>query len=283
VAGGTSSQGTAFELSPGSDGTWTETVIYDFSGGTSVGAPQAMSFVIDEAGNLYGVSPNDGSYGFGCIFELVAGSTWSLKILHSFTGDDDGYFPYGSLVFDNAGNLYGSTTGGGTHDYGVVFKLTPNSGGAWSEKILYDFNGVGGVVGPTGNLLIDSEGNIYGTAFDVYELSPNSDGVYAEKDLHFFTGGTDGAQPEAGVVLDSAGNLYGTTFTGGAHRGTVFELSPNDSGKWTEKVLHRFSPAVGDGVYPSVSPLAIDGKGHLYGTTATGGSSNNGVVYEVTP
>jgi uncharacterized repeat protein (TIGR03803 family) len=267
IGGGTSFQGMAFQLSPGSNGTWTETVIYNFSGGTSVGSPQAMSFVIDGTGNLYGFSVSGCAYGFGCVFELVAGSTWTLKILHSFTGGNDGYDPFcSSLVLDSAGNLYGSTTEGGLHDYGVVFKLTPQSDGTWSEKVLYSFNGLGGVASPTGKLTIDSEGKIYGTAYDAFELSPDSNGVYKEK-----------------VTSDSAGNLYGTTYTGGAHRGTVFELSPGSNGTWTEKVLHAFSATGGDGLYPYVFPLSIDGQGHLYGTTSTGGSSNSGVVYEVTP
>jgi uncharacterized repeat protein (TIGR03803 family) len=284
LGGGTSLQGTAFEIIPLPDGTWTEKVIYNFPGGTSVGSPQGMSFAIDGAGNLYGFSVSGCTYGFGCVFELVAGSTWTLKILHSFSGGNDGYEPFGSsLVLDGAGNLYGSTTGGGLHDYGVVFKLTPQSDGTWSEKVLYSFNGLGGVASPTGKLTIDSQGNIYGTAYDAFELSPDANGIYTEKDLHFFSGGKDGAEPEAGVTSDSAGNLYGTTYTGGAHRGTVFELSPASNGTWTEKVLHAFSATGGDGVYPYVFPLSIDGEGHLYGTTSTGGSSNYGVVYEVTP
>jgi uncharacterized repeat protein (TIGR03803 family) len=284
IGGGPSFQGTAFELSRGSNGTWTETVIYNFAGGTSVGSPQSMSFAIDGAGNLYGISVSGCAYGYGCIFELVAGSPWTLKILHSFTGGNDGYEPFGgSPVLDGAGNLYGSTTGGGLHDYGVLFKLTPQSNGTWSEKVLYSFNGLGGVAAPTGKLTIDSQGNIYGTAYDAFELSPDSNGIYKEKDLHFFTGGKDGALPEAGVTSDSAGNLYGTTNTGGAHRGTVFELSPGSNGTWTEKVLHAFSATGGDGVYPYVFPLSVDGQGHLYGVTSTGGSSNYGVVYEVTP
>lgn len=286
IGGGTSYQGIAFELSPESSGTWTEKVIYNFAGGSSVGSPQLLSFALDAAGNLYGIQGFGCTYGFGCVFELVAGTngTWRLKILHSFSGGNDGSGPFGSPpVFDSVGNLYGVTTEGGVDDYGVVFKLTPQSNGNWTEKVLYSFNGRDGNSGPIGNLAIDSRGNIFGTTLDVFELSPESNGVYAEKNVHFFSGGKDGALPEAGVILDAAGNLFGTTYTGGAHRGTVFEVSPNSNGTWTEKVLHSFSATGGDGVFPYFAPVVLDGQGNLYGMTSTGGSSNYGVVYEVSP
>jgi uncharacterized repeat protein (TIGR03803 family) len=286
LSGGTSFNGTVFELSPGSNGTWTEKVLYNFTGGADGGSPQQSTLTLDSSGNLYGTTVSGGAYGEGSVYELTEGKsgTWTQKILHSFTGGNDGYLPFGSsLIFDGAGNLYGSTTGGGTHDYGVIFKLTPGTGGAWTEKVLYSFTGVGGVTGPLGSLLFDSKGNIYGTGFDVFELSPGSNGIFTEKDLHFFSGDPDGAYPESGVISDSKGNLYGTTNTGGAHRGTVYELSPGSNGSWTEKVLHRFSATGGDAVYPYLAPLVMDAQGHLYGTTSAGGSSNFGAVYEVTP
>ncbi len=283
--GGTSFQGTVYELSPGSNGTWTEKVLYSFAGGSDGTSPQGGALVIDAAGNLFGTTVAGGVNGNGTVFELVAGAngSWSEKVIHSFTGGDDGYLPFdSSLILDSAGSVYGSTTGGGTHDYGVVFRLTKGANGLWTEKVLYAFNGAGGVTGPIGGLVFDRHGNIYGTAFDVFELSP-SNGAFTEKDLHFFSGGSDGAFPESGVVFDGSGNLYGTTNTGGNHRGTVFELSPSSSSGWTEKILHRFSPSGGDGVFPLAAPLVIDATGHLYGTTNSGGASNAGVVFEVTP
>lgn len=286
VGGGSSFQGIVFELSPASNGTWTEKVLYNFGGGADGGSPQGTSLILDAAGNLYGTTPTGGTYGYGTVYELIAQSngTWTHRVIHSFSGGNDGYLPFGAgLIFDSSGNLYGSTTGGGLHDYGVVFELIPASGGTWTEKVLYAFSGAGGVTSPVGNLSLDAQGNIYGTAFDVFELSPGSNGAYTEKDLHFFSGGSDGAFPESGVVFDSKGNLYGTTNTGGAHRGTVYELSPGSNGGWTEKILHRFSATGGDGVYPYVYPLTVDTQGHLYGTTTDGGASNAGVVYQVTP
>ena len=287
LAGGTSFQGTAFELSPGSNGTWTEKVIYNFTGGTSAYSAQQASLTVDGAGNLYGISGYGCTYSFGCVFELVAGTngTWTLKILHAFSGDNDGGQAYGSsLAIDSTGNLYGTTSEGGLHDYGVLFKLTPQSNGTWTEKVLYSFSAANGVSDPVGKPTLDSHGRFYGTAYPtVYELSPGTNGTYSEKNLHTFSGGKDGAIAESGVVFDVTGNLYGTTYTGGAHRGTVFEVSPSSNGTWTEKVLHSFSSTGGDGVFPTFAPLAIDAQGHLYGTTLQGGASGSGVVYEVTP
>jgi uncharacterized repeat protein (TIGR03803 family) len=286
LQGGSSFAGTVFELSPEGNQTWSERILYSFTGGADGGAPSSGSLTVDSAGNLYGASNGGGAGGFGVVFEMVAGSdgTWSEKVLHTFTGGEDGAYPYGGqLILDKAGILYGSTTSGGLHDYGVVYKLTPNSDGSWREKVLYAFTNVDGVASPLGAMALDKDGNIYGTGFDVFELTPNSNWIFTEKPLHFFAGGTDGADPESGVIFDSAGNLYGTTNTGGAHRGSVYELSPGVNGQWTEKILHRFSATGGDGVFPYTGNLVIDGKGQVYGTTAGGGDSNYGVVYEITP
>jgi uncharacterized repeat protein (TIGR03803 family) len=286
VFGGTSFQGTVFELSPGTNGTWTENILYNFTGGADGGAPYGPGLSIDRAGNLYGTTNTGGSNGFGVVFEVVAGSNgnWTEKVLHAFTGGDDGSYPFGGpLLVDSTGSLYGNTSQGGTHDYGVVFKMTPNANGTWTEKVLYAFKNTDGTTSPIGALAFDTHGNIYGTAYDAFELSPGSNGSWTEKPLHLFAGGSDGADPESGLVIDAAGNLYGTTNTGGKHRGTVFELSPGSNGNWTEKILHRFSPTGGDGIFPYIVNLIIDGSGHLYGTTSGGGSSGFGVVYKVTP
>jgi len=277
-------QGTVFELSPGSGGTWTEKVLYTFTGGADGGSPVG-GLVFDSLGNLYGTTNLGGAFGLGTIFELVAGSggTWTEKVLHSFTGGNDGSSPLGgTLIPDSAGNLYGVAVQGGLHDYGVVFKLT--RGSPWSYKVLYAFLGGSGGSYPQGSLVFDGAGNLYGVAsFVVFELTPNSTGTWTEKTLHSFAGGSDGANPLAGLIFDRVGNLYGTTNSGGAHRGTVFELIPGTGGTWTEKILHRFSASAGDGVFPLYVVPAIDANGHLYGTTPQGGTSNNGVVFEVIP
>jgi uncharacterized repeat protein (TIGR03803 family) len=127
-------------------------------------------------------------------------------------------------------------------------------------------------------------GNLYGVStYSVFELTQASDGIWTQKILYDFRGGPDGAYPEAPLIFDKSGNLYGTTYTGGARHGTVFELSPNPNGIWSEKVLHSFSPTGGDAAYPSFSGLVLDGSGNLYGATPTGGTSNQGAVFEVIP
>jgi len=283
--GGISFQGTVFELSPTSNGTWTEQVLYSFAGPTDV-APYGANLIIDSLGNLYGASNSGGAFGFGAVFEVSPGSNgvWTERVLHSFTGGNDGAYPFGgTLLIDSAGNLYGNTSSGGAHDYGVLYKLVPGANGIWTEHVLFAFNNRDGVTYPVGSMVSAPNGSIYGTAFDAFELAPQSDGTWTERPLHFFTGGSDGAVPESGLISDGQGHLYGTTNTGGLHRGTVFELSPGTNGNWNERVLHRFSPTGGDGIFPYITNLVIDSKRHLYGTTPTGGSSGSGVVYRVTP
>jgi len=284
VSGGTNFQGTVYELSPGTNGTWTETVIYNFTNGADGGLPYSTRLAIDSAGDLYGVTNAGGTYGFGVVFELIPGSngTWTEKVLHSFTGDNDGGNPYASsLVLDSAGNLYGMARGGGAHDYGLVFGLT-RSNGTWSEKVLYAFTGADGEADAVGGLLLDSKGNLYGAAYDVFELVHGSNGTWTKSVLHSFTGTPDGAYPESALISDKAGNLYGTTNSGGSHDGTVFELAPGLGGSWKERVLHRFTANGTDGVSPNSSSLAMDASGNLYGTTPAGGASKVGVVFEIT-
>ncbi|HET9407905.1 MAG TPA: choice-of-anchor tandem repeat GloVer-containing protein [Candidatus Sulfotelmatobacter sp.] len=285
ITGGGQQEGTVFELSPSLGGTWTEKILINFTGGTDGGQPVG-GLVFDSVGNLYGVTSVGGLHGFGTVFRLTpgAGGTWTEQVLHSFAGGNDGATPtFGNtLIPDGAGNLYGVASQGGLHDYGVVFELVRASG--WAEKVLYAFPGGSGGSFPEGSLVFDHAGNLYGSAsYTVFELSPTSSGFWTEKTLHSFVGGSDGASAAAGLIFDKAGNLYGTTGTGGAHRGIVFELTPTTAGTWTEKILHRFSATGGDGTFPGFGTLTIDSTGHLYGTTTSGGSSNDGVVFQVTP
>jgi uncharacterized repeat protein (TIGR03803 family) len=286
TAFGGTEEGTVFQLVPNANGTWTENILYNFTSAGDGGDPYA-GVVLDRAGNIYGITAEGGAFGFGTIFELIAGSdgTWTEKVLHSFTGGNDGVAPsYGTLILDGSGNIYGVTNGGGVHDYGVVFELTPGSNGSWTEKVLYAFSGGAEGSGPSGGVVFDRAGNLYGvSAYSAFELTPSSEGSWKEKSLHNFTGGSDGAYPEVQLIFDKSGNLYGTTNTGGLHRGTVFELSPGSNGLWTEKVLHRFAPNGVDGSNPFTGALMQDGKGNLYGTAPGGGASKVGVVFEVTP
>jgi uncharacterized repeat protein (TIGR03803 family) len=278
--------GTVFELSPNSDGTWTEKVLYTFTGGPDASSPYGEGIVFDAAGNIYGTSYVGGAHGYGAVYELVAGTngTWTEKVIYSFRGLNDGMTPYGStLLVDAKGNLYGVASGGGAYDYGVAYELIRSASGTWTQKILHAFTGGDDGASPTGNLLFDSTGNLYGTTtFTAYELVRGPNGTWTEKTLHRFAGGKDGATALAGLAFDKAGNLYGTTGNGGSHRGTVYELSPA-TGTWTERVLHRFASNGADGYGPQLATLVVDATGNIFGVTSVGGTSNAGVVFEIKP
>jgi uncharacterized repeat protein (TIGR03803 family) len=207
-------------------------------------------------------------------------------VLHNFNNiGGDGNTPSASLTFDASGNLYGTTNSGGAFGYGTVFELLPEAGGGWTEKILHSFNNDGADgVAPRATLIFDGIGNLYGmTSFGgrgacnnagivgcgaVFELKPQADGRWTEKVLRSFD--VDLSLLYAGLIADASGNLYGTTYEGGVFGyGTVFELSPNVGGGWTEKVLHNFN--LGDGLNPAAR-LTFDAVGNLYGTTRYGGS-----------
>jgi uncharacterized repeat protein (TIGR03803 family) len=285
--------GTVFKLSLSSDG-WRETK-QNFL--TSDGMAPDGGLISDGAGNLYGATASGGTHESGSVFELspVADGAWRRRILHSFAGEVDGEQPSAPLLLDDAGNIYGTTFEGGSADVGVVFELSPASGGTWSEKILHVFQGPDGSY-PVGGLAFDAVGNLYGTTEEggaaccgtVFELSPAADGTWTHMILHNFVGGADDGQvPLAGVILDSAGNIYGTTATGGfagGGFGVVFEMSPGSGGTWTEHILHRFTGS--DGWSPQAGVI-LDQAGDLYGTTYWGGSSGCGngcgVVFKLSP
>jgi len=296
--------GTVFELSPTSSGQWKRTQLYAFTGGADGAIPTA-TLTFDASGNLYGAAGwggdaggCDGSFGCGVIFKLSpsASGAWTETVLHTFTGVNDGAIPKGPVVFDAAGNLYG-TTSNSSPGYGMVYELSPTISGPWTETILYTFtNGPDGSQ-PFGGVVFDSSGNLYGTSYSggnladcskqgcgtVYELSPATGGSWTETTVHTFTGGTDGKNPQAGLIRDAAGNFYGTTSAGGSGKsGTAFELSPGSGGTWTEKILHDFPSSTGDGVNPD-APLIFDAAGNLYGTTIAGGPLGYGTVFEIRP
>jgi uncharacterized repeat protein (TIGR03803 family) len=292
--GGAHGHGTVFELTPKPDGSWVESVLHSFNDNDAFGP--GSSLIFDAAGNLYGTTFY-GGHGHGTVFKLTPNGdgSWTESVIHSFNYVDDGAGPYSGLIFDAAGNLYGTTYSGGAHKKGTVFELTPNGDGSWVENVLHSFNGSDGRH-PRCSLLIDAAGNLYGTTAmggdeacvqgggfgcgTVFELTPNGDGSWVENVLHSFNG-SDGDYPYAGVIFDAAGNLYGTTELGGAFgHGTVFELTPNGDGSWREHVLHKF-----DYIYGSdpMAGLIFDAAGNLYGTTLGGGSYGYGVVFKLRP
>ena len=214
-------------------------------------------------------------------------------VLYAFKGGSDGANPEAGLIADSNGNLYGTTAEGGASNVGTVFELMPPAvaGGAWTETVLHTFTGGSDGGNPKGSLIADSKGNLYGTTSGgtsnggtVFELTPPAiaGGAWTETVLHAFTGGSDGGYPEAGLIADSKGNLYGTTAEGGAsNAGAVFELMRPAiaGGAWSETVLHAFTGG-SDGRFP-LATLIADSEGNLYGTTAEGGASNAGTVFEL--
>jgi uncharacterized repeat protein (TIGR03803 family) len=269
-------------------GGWTEKVLHSFINNGKDGDEPYAGVVLDIAGNVYGTTVLGGADGNGTVFELSpkAGGGWTESILHSFNvKDGDGDGPSSSLLLDAAGNLYGTTVGGG-NGFGMVFELSPKEGGGWTETILYNFS----PVNPSySGLVLDGAGNLYCTlqfgsylgAGSVFELSP-AEG-WRETFLHGFDDrGKGGSEPTASLIFDHAGNLYGTTFSGGTENsGVVFELVPAGDGGWKEKVLHNFSKNGPGGRFPFAG-LILDAARNLYGTTEGGGPSDAGTVFELT-
>jgi len=282
--------GTVFELSPNGAGGWTERILHNFGDGLDGTFPHA-GLIWDSAGNLYGTTTEGGSHNErGTVFELTprGDGTWTEKTLHNFANSFDGSYAQAPLIFDAAGNLYGTTHLGGAYGEGTVYELSPNGHGGWTERVLHNFRPASQCGNPNAGLIWDAAGNLYGTVYyggpylqgAVFELSPNGDGSWTTKFLHYFGNGLDGANPNGSLIFDAAGNLYGTTYDGGAnhYHGTVFKLTPNGSGGWTESVVHNF----GKGWNPE-SNLIFDAAGNLYGTTYSGSINGKGTVFEITP
>jgi uncharacterized repeat protein (TIGR03803 family) len=292
--------GTAYVVA-NSGGTWTGKLIWNF-GGTGDGSLPADPLVVDSAGNLYGTTETGGANTGGTVFELSTCPRchgWSEKILFDFGNpDSDNYFPTAGLLMDSSGNLFGTTTYGGTDSVGTVFELSP-SGSTWTQKVLYNFTGGtdGGV--PYAGLIEDASGNLYGTTSQdgkygygtVFEISLCNPKGCKETTLHQFADGNDGADPgsslrfgctvERNGCLVNYAVLYGTTPYGGTYNeGTAYGLSLSGS-TWTEFFRHSFGSGH-DGVTPS-GGVVLDGSGNIYGVTYGGGTSNNGIVYEITP
>jgi uncharacterized repeat protein (TIGR03803 family) len=239
--GGASGLGTVFELKPPAAGKtdWTEHILHSFQGNPTDGANPEAGLSFDGNGNLYGTTvygDTNGLYNAGTVFELspVAGGGWKYTgVIWSFSNNGvDGSEPgYGSLVLDKSGNLYGTTSGGGTNFLGTVFELSPKTGGGWSETILWDFGSGEDGAFPYAGVIFDTSGNLYGTTFQggeyddgsVFKLTPN----LTESLLHSFNNnGVDGFEPYAGLLLNH-GVLYGTTPGGGKDGfGTVFRVKP---------------------------------------------------------
>jgi uncharacterized repeat protein (TIGR03803 family) len=276
--------GTIFRLTLANS--WT--VIYRFS--DSDGRWPYSEVTFDSAGNMFGTAVQGGAYGGGTVFKLVRnGNQWTHSDIYNFTGGADGFEPVGGLIIDSAGNLYGTTEGGGTCSCGVVFELSPLEGG-WSYQVLHNFDPHTDGGWPLASLIMDAAGNLYGTTSDggpgvggtVFKLSPSGNIWNFSMIYGFDEGGGPLYQgPVGSVLMDVAGNLYGTTFGDGAYaQGSVFELMPTN-GQWTFRSLHYFN-SLQDGQYP-VGNLLMDANGNLFGTTWLGGQYGAGTVWEIMP
>ena len=275
-------------------------VLHTFTGGSGGGYP-VSGLISDAAGNLYGTTDGGGAYGAGTVFKLAPNpdGTWTHTVLHSFADYEDGSLPdWSYLVFDNQGNLYGTTYGGGNigncgygHGCGTAYKLTPNPDGTWTESVLHAFGSGTDGRRPQAALVLDKVGNVYGTTTEggfygggtVFVLVSNSDGSWTETILHNFGKQRDGVMPWTGVVFDADVNsLYGTTRVGGIYGlGTIFKLTPNPDGTWTENILHNFKGARdGSGTYAGV---VFDTAGNLYGVSLRDGTYDKGTIYSMSP
>jgi uncharacterized repeat protein (TIGR03803 family) len=296
--GGTNNNGTVFELQPPAtichsiSCPWSERNLYRFTGNPDGSVPNG-GVVFDQAGNLYGATQyGGGPDNPGTIYELkYSNGTWTEDQLYRFTGGSDGSY-LNSVIFGPDGNLYGTALYGGLNNNGTVFELQ-NTGAGWMLKVLHTFQGGLDGFNPTGGVIFDRGGNIYGTtaaggpggAGIVFEMTP-SGGDWTISTLFGFSG-LDECGPYASLSMDQGGNLYGTTYCTGAYQyGTVFKLAPSGSG-WTHTILHQFTGA-SDGAY-TFSNVRFDANGNLYGTALLGGMSNNngcvstcGVVWEIT-
>jgi len=332
--GGTDNAGTVFELSPNGNGTWSQTVIYSFTGGADGGNPWNPYVVLDSEGNLYGTAANGGKNGYGVAFKLSRnGESWRETVLYSFADNGGGVNPFNGLIIGLGAHFYGQAfaspgypaagsifelrrSGGKWTEQAIytsstglysalskdaagnifatgsstVFELSPNGNGGWNPTVIHTFTGPpndGST--PLGRLVHDKAGNLFGTTVEggaanlgtVYRLVRRKDGKWTEEILYSFGGGQDGSNPFEGLVFGASGNLYGTTTGGGnSGDGTVFELARGGNGSISETILWSFDGT--DGTSPG-SSLILDGAGNLYGTTEGGGSSGYGVVFEMTP
>jgi uncharacterized repeat protein (TIGR03803 family) len=300
AGGGATGNGTVFKLAYKRSG-WIFTPLYSFQG-TPDGAIPSARVIIAPDGSFYGTTTHGGDTGGNCggqhrgcgtVFNLKPPVTacktalclWTETVLLTFHFSN-GAFPYGDLVFDQAGNIYGTTGAGGSGQYGTAYELTPLDGG-WTQTLLPS----PGLFHNSG-VIFDKAGNLYGTSeagggggknceFNscgmVYQLSRFGSGWLANT-VYAFQGGGDGEQPYAGLVIDSTGNLYGaTTIKGSGQGGTVFELTPSGGG-WIFKVLYSFAGSGG----PRDS-LIMDAAGNLYGTTPSNGAYLNGSVFKLQP
>jgi uncharacterized repeat protein (TIGR03803 family) len=288
-AGGAGGWGTVFSLQPPATACkavlcpWVETTLYTFTGGDDGGDPLYGDLSFDQMGNIYGTTLAGGSSGEGVVFKLArSGSGWTESVLWSFTGDSDGGAPTAGVIFDTAGNLYGTTSAGSSHFSGTVYELSPTQSG-WSETTLYSFTGETGA--GSGGLVMDAHGNLFGITGGsdggisaAYELTPQN-GSWSFTQLQNF--GDEYIGAVAAPTFDAHGILYGVlpTTDGAFNAGEVFQLTPSGN-QWLYSTYYDFNSSP-TGL--SLGGVTFDGSGNMYGTGLGGGSDYDGTVWEITP
>lgn len=281
---------------------WDETVLFRFSQAMSLGFYPYSEVTFDTAGNIYGTfadtdspqprsknPPEEECVNCGGVYELTrSGNNWTEAKLYNFPNQDAGEAPLGGVIFDSAGNLYGTASSGGSCGYGIVFELIPGQSG-WTEQTIQAICGGLGGANPSSALLLAS-GTLYGgtrgeplgfgdVPGSLFELT-SSGGGWHYTSLHTF--GFYGIGPAGALAMDSAGNLYGTTqgLGGGDQFGMVFKLA-YVNGAWTFSTIYHFTDGT-DGAYP-VGGVTVDAAGNLYGTCVEGGANGFGTAWEITP
>ena len=305
-SGGPSDLGSVFKLTKRPDGSWAESTLHFFKGGSDGGVP-VSGVIFDKKGDLYGVTVGGGDKcperrGCGTVYKLVPkpDGTWTHSVIYSFSDADGGNQQKAGLAFDAAGNLYGFTQVGDVTCCGVVYRLKPNNDGSWSEDIIYTFTGGSDGGYPIDYPVFDSAGNLYGETIHggahdcgaVFELTPNAGGDWSETIVHSFCESkSDGNFPRGGLTADASGNLYGVTVWGGGSTGitekcslsgcgTVFRLEPQLGGGWNYKKIHTFTGTPGHDPHGGV---VINAAGTIYGTTSIGGPKSDGTIYQLKP
>jgi len=284
-------QGTVFKLSPPRQGRiWAETVLHRFAGGSD-GANPVAGLILGKDGALYGTTLNGGNthcpQGCGVVFKVS--KTGRETVLYRFTDtNSDAANPGGGVIFDQSGNLFGTTEQGGDQNNGAVFELT-RKGGVWKESTIHSFHQFKDGYDPHDGLIMDQSGALYGTTMKggrsldgvVFRMNEDSSGWNFTTLYSFDPHGADGIHPVSGLIFDQAGSLYGTTQFGGWRNaldsGTVFKLTPGGD----ESLLYSFTGGH-DGSIPQAG-LVLDRAGAFYGTTFAGGGSGQGVIFKLTP
>ncbi|HEX3820353.1 MAG TPA: choice-of-anchor tandem repeat GloVer-containing protein [Candidatus Sulfotelmatobacter sp.] len=234
--GGANGVGVVYQLKPGGGG-WTLKVIHAFTGGTDGSGGSAGRFFIDTAGNLFNVCTTGGAHGFGVVYEISPSTEkWKFTTLYAFKDQPDGASPYGGVVFDKAGNIYGTTYYAGAHDLGSIYKLTRNGAG-WTESVLYSFKGGMDGASPISSLVADSAGNFYGTTSEggattcgcgvIYKLAKGASSKWTESVVYRFPGEPSPGFAYNGMIKGMAGSFYGATVHGGnGNDGAVYQFTP---------------------------------------------------------